>query len=135
MGPEKDLDRLFNSADISNSAAQEGPNMEIANQVRGYAFVLTVLRGQQADPYCRGCNSFVKVLAAAREGIAGLEAGNRAGIDGLPEELARLFNETKKGLTALCAPEQPVGQKKAGNCKLPQGVCFLKSSLALIQTI
>jgi len=24
-----------------------------------------------------------------------------------------------------------VGQKKAGNCRLPQGVCFVKSSKAL----
>jgi hypothetical protein len=109
--------------------------MELSNRVRGYAFLHRALRGQQTDPFCGSCNSFVKVLAAAREGVAELEAQNSAAISALPADLARLFADTKEGLAALQPPEQPVGQKKAGNCRLPEGVCFLKSSLALVQKI
>ena len=109
--------------------------MEITNQVRGYAFMFGLLRGQQADPFCSGCNAFGKVLAAAREGIASLGAEHGAAISGLPAELPRLFADTKEGLSSLIAPEHTVGQKKAGNCKLPEGSCFLKSSLALAHKI
>jgi hypothetical protein len=109
--------------------------METANQVRGYAFICSVLRGQQTDPYCRSCNSFAKILTASREGVAALETGNGEAIRGLPPELARLFVDAKEGLASLPMPEQTVGQKKAGNCKLPEGVCFLKTSFALVQKI
>jgi hypothetical protein len=48
--------------------------MEIMNQVRGYAYLFGVLKNQQADPFCRSCNSFVKTLAAVRENLATFEA-------------------------------------------------------------
>jgi hypothetical protein len=107
--------------------------MDIGNQVRGYAFFLSVLRGEQADPYCRSCNSFVKTLAAARESFDAFASQNADAPGGLPADLARLYAEAKSGLDALRAPDQPVSQKKAGNCRLPEGVCFLKSSFALLQ--
>jgi hypothetical protein len=109
--------------------------MEITNKVRGYAFIFCALRGQQTDPFCGSCNSYVKVLTAAREGTAALESEHGAVISDLPEELTRLFADAKEGLSSLRMPAQTVGQKKAGNCKLPEGICFLKSSLALVQKI
>jgi len=109
--------------------------MDIGNQVRGYAFFLSVLKGQQADPFCRSCNSFVKTLAALRDSRQAFERENAGAIGALPADLARLFAEASAAIAALQAPEQPAGQKKAGNCKLPEGVCFLKTSLALLQKI
>ena len=109
--------------------------MEITNQVRGYAFFLNVIRGQQSDPFCRSCNAFVKTLAAVREDMEAFERQNAGAISALPSDPVRLFNDAKAGIASLRAPEQPQGQKKAGNCKLPEGVCFLKSSLALLQRI
>jgi hypothetical protein len=109
--------------------------MDIGNQFRGYAFFLSVIRGQQADPFCRSCNSFVKTLAAVREGLEAFERQNAGAVNALSPELVRLFSEARAGIAALRAPDQPQGQKKAGNCKLPEGVCFLKTSLALLQKI
>jgi len=106
--------------------------MEIMNQVRGYAYLFGVLKNQQADPFCRSCNSFVKTLAAVRENLATFEARHAGDIRGLPEDFSRIFSDAKSGIGAMKPPENPLGQKKAGNCKLPEGVCFEKSSLAIL---
>jgi hypothetical protein len=46
-----------------------------------------------------------------------------------------MMAETRTGLAAIPVPANPSGQKKAGNCKLPQGVCFIKESFALVRKI
>lgn len=98
-----------------------------------------VLRNQQADPFCRSCNSFVNTLTAAIENLVKLKTLHHDEIRNLPGELSRLFADAKSGIATLIAtlkqPENPVGQKKAGNCKLPEGVCFTKSSLAILQKV
>jgi hypothetical protein len=109
--------------------------MEIMNQARGYAYLFGVLKNQQADPFCRSCNSFVKTLAAVKENLAKFEAQHAGEIKNLPEEFSRLFADAKGGIAAMKQPENPAGQKKAGNCKLPEGVCFIKSSLAIFQKV
>lgn len=109
--------------------------MEIMNQARGYAYVAGVLKSQQADPFCRSCNSFVNTLTAVKENLAKFESQHAEGIRNLPGEFSRLFADAKSGIAAMKQPENPVGQKKAGNCKLPEGVCFTKSSLAILQKI
>ncbi len=109
--------------------------MEIMNQARGYAYLFGVLKNQQADPFCRSCNSFVKTLAAVKENLAKFEALHAGEVRDFPEELSRLFADAKGGLDAMKQPENPAGQKKAGNCKLPEGVCFIKSSLAIFQKV
>jgi hypothetical protein len=38
-------------------------------------------------------------------------------------------------MVALELPADPLPQKNAGNCKLPEGVCFVKSSLILHQKL
>jgi hypothetical protein len=109
--------------------------MESMNQARGYAYLFGVLKNQQADPFCRSCNSFVTTLVAIREQLTKFEALHPDEIRNLPGELSRLFADAKSGITAMKQPENPLGQKKAGNCKLPEGVCFLKSSLAILQKV
>jgi hypothetical protein len=109
--------------------------MEIMNQARGYAYLFGVLTNQQSDPFCRSCNSFVQTLAAGKENLAKFEASRAGEIQNLPPEVSRLFAAAKNGLAAMHQPENPVGQKKTGNCTLPEGVCFTKSSLAMLQKI
>ena len=109
--------------------------MEIMNQARSYAYLFGVLKNQQVDPFCRSCNSFVNTLTALKENLVKFEGQHAAAIGNLPGELSRLFADTKSGITAMKQPENPVGQKKAGKCKLPEGLCFTKSSLTILQKI
>jgi hypothetical protein len=112
-----------------------GYTMEIMNQTRGYAYLLGVLKNQQADTFCCSCNSFMKTLAAVKETLANFEAQHVEEIKNVPGEFLRLFTDPKSGLAQIRQPENPVRQKKAGNCKLPEGVCFTKSALAVLQKI
>ncbi|HET7319855.1 MAG TPA: hypothetical protein VFK23_12010 [Nitrospirota bacterium] len=109
--------------------------MEILNQVRGYSYLLGVLKTQQADPFCPSCSAFSKTLTALRESLDKFESEHYVEIQGLSGEFSRLFAEAKSGIAAVRHPDNPTGQKKAGNCKLPQGVCFTKLSLAILQKV
>ncbi len=109
--------------------------MEILNQVRGYSYLLGVLKTQQADPFCRSCSAFSKTLTALRESLDKFESEHYVEIQGLSGEFSRLFADAKSGISAMLQPDNPTGQKKAGNCKLPQGVCFMKLSLAILQKV
>lgn len=109
--------------------------MELFNQVRGYHFMLGVFRNQQKEPYCIACSAFANTLKAARENLAKLDAEQSEALKALPAEFGRMLAEYRTGLSMLQGPAGPSGQKKAGNCKLPQGVCFIKASFALIQQI
>lgn len=109
--------------------------MESMNQARSYSYLFGVLRNQQADPSCRSCNSFMSTLAAVRENLMKFEHQQAAEIRNFSGEAARLFSDAKSGIAAMKQPENPVGQKKAGNCKLPEGVCFTKSSLAILSKV
>lgn len=108
--------------------------MSITNRVRGYAYLFSVLRGQQGDVFCGKCKAFVNTAAAARLDLAALEQELAAAIPALPEELQRLLAETRKASAGLVLIENASGQKKAGNCKLPEGVCFVKSARALLKS-
>lgn len=109
--------------------------MVIMNQARGYAYLLGVMKNQQADAFCCSCNSFMNTLAAARENLVTFEAQHAEEIKNLPEEFLRLFTDAKSGIAQIRPPENPVRQKKAGNCKMPEGVCFTKSAIAILQKI
>jgi len=109
--------------------------MELLNQVRGHHFMLGVFRNQQKDPYCVACSAFANTLKAARENLANFEAERGEALTALSPEFGRMMAETRTGLSILQGHADPSGQKKAGNCKLPQGVCFIKASFALIQKI
>ncbi|MHB8844775.1 MAG: hypothetical protein ACYC7L_08485 [Nitrospirota bacterium] len=109
--------------------------MELLNQVRGHHFLLGVFRGRQADPYCAVCSAYANTLKAARESFAALEQGNADALRSLSPEFSAMLAETRSGLASVTMPAAPSGQKKAGNCKLPEGVCFIKASFALLQKI
>jgi hypothetical protein len=109
--------------------------MELLNQIRGYHFMMGLFSNRQTDPYCTACSAFANTLHAARERFASFEDEQGEALSALSTEFGSMMAETRSGLLLLQAPVDPAGQKKAGNCKLPKGVCFIKASFALVQQI
>jgi hypothetical protein len=109
--------------------------MEPVNQVRGYHFLLGIFRSQQKDPFCSVCSAFANTLKAAREKFAPFEAEQNDALKALTPEFGAMLAGTRADLSTIQGPADPSGQKKAGNCKLPQGMCFIKASFALVQQI
>lgn len=109
--------------------------MTAPNRARGCAFVLGVLKQQQRDPLCRECNGYVKTAQALRSAFDEPDAAEFSNHTNITSEWTSFFAEAKQDLSHLSLPAAPVSQKKAGACKLPEGACFCKSSLALMQKI
>ena len=109
-------------------------NINLMNQARAYRFLLGVLTSQQKEPFCGQCSAWNNSLNNSREGLARFVAEHASELSALPEA-GRILAETRAALAALAGPAEPAGQKKAGNCKLPEGVCFVKASLALLQKV
>jgi hypothetical protein len=109
--------------------------MMLVNNVRGYYYLSGVLMNQMRDPFCHMCKALVNATTASRQGVTDFERSEGAEIQGLPAELQRIFADAKTVLAGIVLPDNAVGQKKAGNCKLPEGVCFVKSARALLQNL
>ncbi len=109
--------------------------MELLNQVRGHFFLLGILRNQQTDPYCGSCSAFANTLQKVQENLAHLAAAHGEELQGIAPQFLPLLSETRSGLIGLQPPADPSGQKKAGKCRLPEGTCFIKGSVALYQKI
>jgi len=109
--------------------------MVMVNNVRGYYYLSGVLMNQMRDPFCHACKAFVNTTTAARQGLTDFERSGGSEIRSLPNELQRIFADAKTALAGIVLPDNAVGQKKAGNCKLPEGVCFVKSARALLQNL
>ena len=105
------------------------------NKVRTYAFLARVFEGQQRDPFCSVCKARVNSVIKARESLAGFEREHAVELQELPAEFRLMLAEAKNILAGLVLPEGAAGQKKAGNCKLPEGVCFVKASLSLLEKV
>ena len=65
------------------------------------------------------------------EGLAELESIHIERMHTLPAELTGLLEEAHARIYGIKPPEDAEGQKKAGNCKMPEGVCFVKLSKAV----
>ena len=109
--------------------------MEPMNRIRGYAYVAGVLRGQTEDPFCRSCNSYATILGALKDAIATSESRMSSAQSGPDADASGLLARTRAAVAALRAPSTPLKQKQAGNCKLPEGVCFVKHSFSLLQKV
>lgn len=108
--------------------------MNLMNQARAYRFLLGVLTNQQKDPFCGKCSAWNNSLNNTREALARFETEHASEVSALPDA-GRILAGARSSLEALRSPENPTGQKKAGNCKLSEGVCFVKASLALLQKV
>jgi hypothetical protein len=105
------------------------------NSVRGYVYLYEMLKQRRSDPFCRTCSAFSNTMTTVRESLIKFDSQLSATENILPTEFSRLYTEAKAGIFSMELPEAPSGQKKAGNCKLPQGVCFVKLSYAIIQKL
>lgn len=101
------------------------------NRIRYVYFMSGVLAGQQHDPFCSRCKACANTLARIREMLAEVEQEAAARPEGLSQESRILAALARTRLETVNVPEDAVGQKKAGNCRLPEGVCFVKSSKKL----
>lgn len=102
---------------------------QLVNRIRFFHFISGVLVSQQADPVCGRCKAFANTVRWTREGISGMEAV------GLPGEIPGLLSEAQRRMEDIAVPEDAVGQKRAGNCRMPQGVCFIKIPKSILEKI
>ena len=105
--------------------------MDYITEIRYYHFMAGVLVQQQYDPFCSMCKAFTNSVHTVREGLEELEERRVSEISTLPEEQMQLLIVARKAFSGLHPDPDARGQKKAGNCRLPQGICFVKSSKAL----
>jgi len=109
--------------------------MDFVSLVRGYCYLSGVLMNQQRDPFCSKCKALANTITTARESLEIFEHEYASELQCLPEEFQRRFAEGKAALAGIALPHDAAGQKKAGRCKLQEGVCFIKSALALLQRV
>jgi len=107
----------------------------LINQIRFYHYIAGVLTVQQADPLCGICKAYANTISAMREGFTELEKNHADTFGLLPADVVLLFEEARRSIMALRMPEGAEGQKKAGKCQMPEGVCFIKSSKAMLSKI
>ena len=109
--------------------------MELSNRIRYYRYISGVFANQQSDPMCGVCKAFTNSVRNIREDLAEFERQYDADMKSLSLEMSGVLSEAKKILTGLKTIEDAVGQKKAGNCKMPEGVCFVKLSKSILEKI
>lgn len=108
---------------------------ELINQVRFYHFISGVLYQQQSDPLCSKCKAFANTAKRMKENISELKSVHVEKMRTLPVEILHIFEEAQDRIGRIKTFEDAVGQKKAGNCRLPEGVCFVKLSKAVLDKI
>ena len=110
-------------------------NATIVNQLRAFHFLSGVLKNQQHDPLCGKCLAFEKVSETTMDNFIKCESDCRSKREHLSKELSDLFRRVYDQLASIQHSDDPIGQKKAGNCKVPEGVCFTKSAVALYENM
>jgi hypothetical protein len=103
----------------------------LINDIRFYNFISGVLLQQQTDPLCRECKAFENTARRMKEGLSELEDLFAGKTGSVPTEILSMIESTRTTLEGLKVPEGTVGQKKAGRCKMPEGVCFIKYPKAI----
>lgn len=108
---------------------------ELINQIRFYCFISGVLHNQQSDPLCKNCKAFANTVKRMKESITELKSLHIEKMHTLPGEMLHIFEEAQERIGRIKIFEDAVGQKKAGNCRLPEGVCFIKLSKAIVYKV
>ncbi len=103
--------------------------------LRGYYYAVGILGNQQNDPLCCNCAAFARTAGAIIDSFFKFQDIHAAERKRLPEEFSMLFTDISDRIAVIEQPENPIRQKKTGNCKLPQGVCFTKEVSAFLQKI
>ncbi len=103
--------------------------------LRGFHYAVGILSTQQNDPLCNQCAAFARTAEAIVDSFIKFQENHASEKRKLPEEFSLLFSDTSDRVSVIEPPEGTVRQKKAGNCKLPPGVCFTKEVTAFLQKI
>lgn len=108
---------------------------ELINEIRYYHFISGVLTHQQADPLCSKCKAFANTVEKMKAAISELESVHGEKMHTLPPDLLSMLEDARDRIERMKPPLDAVGQKKAGNCRMPEGVCFIKLPKAILDKI
>ena len=108
---------------------------ELINQIRFYHFISGVLYHQQSDHMCSNCKAFANTAKRMKENVSELKSVHAEKMHTLSGEMLHIFEEAQDKIGRIKTFEDAVGQKKAGNGRLPEGVCFRKLSKAILDKI
>ena len=108
---------------------------ELINEIRYYHFISGVLVHQQADPLCSKCKAFANTAERMKEAVSALESVHGDKMHTLSPDLLSLLGEARDRIERMKPPVDAVGQKKAGNCRMPEGVCFIKLPKSILDKI
>jgi hypothetical protein len=82
---------------------------------------------------CGKCRGLTKTADRVRERMNQFEQSSDK--RDLPVDIQELYSGAKEAMYGLHLPEEPVPQKKLGNCNLPEKGCFVKYSMVLLDKI
>jgi len=112
----------------------QSPQAKEISQLRAISCIFAFLSYLQDEPLCGRCSSFTNVFEKSMEKFLLIEkALGRDRV--IPEETRNLFSSIYRVLSNLKIPDNPVRQKKEGNCGFPPGVCLAKNALAMYERI
>ncbi len=109
--------------------------MDCMSRVRYYHFISGVFANQRHDPLCSVCKALTNSVRIVREELLRFEQESAEGIGLLEAGDRRLLDDARQVLDGIVTLPDAVGQKTAGNCRLPKGVCFVKTSKKLVESI
>lgn len=103
------------------------------NFARGLGYMAGVLVKHQNEPLCGKCRGLTKTADKVRERMNKFEQSSDKG--NLPVDIQELYSGAKEAMYGLHLSDEPVPQKKLGNCNLPDRGCFVKYSMAFFENI
>lgn len=108
---------------------------ELINRVRYYSYMAGLLEGQERDPLCCICKAFSNTADRMKTEFHKLQSEHATEIGAFSEVPRQMISDTGSRLQNLTISQDTAGQKKSGNCFMPKGVCFIKSSKYVLDTI
>lgn len=108
---------------------------DLINRIRFFHFISGLLANQQADPLCANCKAFANTARWTMEVMSGEEIRSAQERGKLPDQILGLLSEARRISSGIKVSEDSVGQKKAGNCRMPPGVCFVKIPKSIVEKI
>ena len=109
--------------------------MDLINHIRFYHFISAVVENQLADPLCKECKALANSIREVRKNLNRIKNEHHGTLETVTKEVHGLYEEAITRIGLLKTPGKTEGQKTAGNCKMPKGVCFVKSSKGILKSL
>ena len=94
-----------------------------------------VFETQLADTLCKECKALANSFRDVRNNLNRIKNEQDGTLHTMPKEVKSLYEEAITRIGLLRTPGKTEGQKTAGNCKMPKGVCFVKSSKGILKSL